>query len=112
MAKQGLPRVLIAGTEEAIALVRRLVGSEVVPVAALSVEAAVQRLDAGIDLIVCNVRFDDSRMFDFLGALQEGAYRHVPVVCFRNEPGSLQPAMEKSLEMALAELEVAAFVDL
>src|SRR4051812_40822603 len=112
MAKDGRPRVLMAGTEEAIALARVVLASEVAVVAALSIEAAVQRLDASIDLILCNVRFDDSRMFDFLAALQEGAYREVPVVCFRNAPGSLQPAMDKSLEMALAELGVAAFVDL
>jgi hypothetical protein len=51
-------------------------------------------------------------MFDFLAALQEGAYRRVPVVCFRSEQSSLQPAMDKSLAMALAELGIAAFVDL
>jgi hypothetical protein len=112
MAQQALPRVLVAGTHEAIELVRLVLAGEVTLVPALSVEAAVQRLDATTQLILCNVRFDDSRMFDFLGALQEGAYRRVPVVCFRSEHSSLQPAMEKSLALALAELGIAAFVDL
>ena len=86
------PRVLLAGTAEAIDKFQALLGAEVEIIPARSVREALARADGDIDLILCNVRFDDSRMFDFLGALQEGAYRHVPVVCFRNEPGSLQPA--------------------
>src|SRR3954468_7108169 len=104
MAQAGLPRVLVAGTEEAIELVRRVAGGEIAVIPARSVEAAVQRLDSSIALIVANIGFDDSRIFDFLGALQEGAYRNVPVVGFRMQHGSLPPAMEKSGGLALAAL--------
>ncbi len=106
------PRVLVAGTEVAIDLVGRALGGEATIVPARSVEAAVQRLDARIALILANVGFDDSRIFDFLGALHEGEYRNVPVLCFRIEAGGLPPAMEKSVELALAELGIAAPVDL
>src|SRR3954468_19317891 len=102
MKQSALPRVLAAGTQDAIDLVRRLLDGDAIVVPALSVEAAVQRLDTGIALILANIGFDDSRIFDFLGALQEGAYREVPVVCFRMRGASLPPAMEKSVEMALA----------
>ena len=112
MKQSALPRVLAAGTQDAIDLVRRLLDGDAAVVPALSVEAAVQRLDAGIALILANVGFDDSRIFDFLGALQEGAFRSVPVVCFRMRSAGLPPAMEKSVEMALAEIGIAAFVDL
>jgi hypothetical protein len=112
MKQSALPRVLAAGTHDAIDLVRRLLDGDAIVVPALSVEAAVQRLDTGIALILANIGFDDSRIFDFLGALQEGAYRGVPVVCFRMRGASLPPAMEKSVEMALAEIGIAAYVDL
>jgi hypothetical protein len=112
MAQPALPRVLVAGTQEAIDFVQAAAGAEVSVVPAQSVEAAVQRLDASIALIVANIRFDDSRIFDFLAALHEGAYRSVPVVCFRMQHGSLPPAMEKAVELALAELGIAALVDL
>src|SRR5947208_618735 len=98
------PRVLAAGTQDAIDLVRRLLEGDASIVPALSVEAAVQRLDSGIRLIPANLGFDHSRIFDFLGPLQGGAYRHVPVVCFRMRGASLPPAMNKSVEMALGEI--------
>jgi len=69
MAQQGLPRMLIAGTQDAIDLVRAVLEKDVQLVPALSVEAAVRGLGPNIHLILCNVRFDDSRMFDFLDAL-------------------------------------------
>jgi hypothetical protein len=112
MAQPALPRVLVAGTQEAIDFVQAAAGGEIRVVPAQSVEAAVQRLDASIALILANIGFDDSRIFDFLAALHEGAYRNVPVVCFRMQHGSLPPAMEKAVELALAELGIAALVDL
>jgi len=112
MAQTGLPRVLAAGARDAIELVQRLLETEARVVPAHSVEAAVQRLDEGIALIVASVGLDDSRIFDFLGALQEGAYRRVPVICFRMASAGLPPAMEKSVELALREIGIAAFVDL
>ena len=112
MAHSGLPRVLAAGTQDAIDLLRRLLDGDAEVVAALSVEAAVQRLDPDISLILANIGFDDSRIFDFLAALDDGAYRDVPVVCFRMRSSSLPPAMEKSVELALAEIGIAAYVDL
>lgn len=112
MAQPALPRVLVAGTQEAIDFVQVAAGGEISIVPALSVEAAVQRLDGRIALILANIRFDDSRIFDFLAALHEGAYRSVPVVCFRMDHGSLPPAMEKAVQLALAELGIAVLVDL
>ena len=112
MPQSGLPKVLAAGTQDAIDLVRRALAGEATIVPALSVEAAVQRLDPDIALILANVGFDDSRIFDFLAALQEGPYRRVPVVCFRMRSTTLPPAMEKSVELALEEAGLADFVDL
>ena len=112
MPQSGPPRVLAAGTQDAIDLVRRMLEGDAVVVPALSVEAAVQRLDPDISLILANIGFDDSRIFDFLAALQDGPYSRVPVVCFRMRGTHLPPAMEKSVELALGEAGLAAFVDL
>jgi len=105
-------RVLVAGTQDAVDTARAVLGGEFELAAAYSVAEALKEVEGGVELVLCNVRFDDSRMFDFLGALDEGEFRRVPVVCFRMEGGSLPPAMERSVELALRELGIAAFVDL
>lgn len=106
------PRVLVAGTREAIELLALAVERDAELVHALSVEEALQRLDPAIELVVCDVRFDSSRMFDFLGALKNGDYRDLPVVCFRAGRSVHPDSTQRAIELALGALGVNAFVDL
>jgi CheY-like chemotaxis protein len=110
MARQRLPRVLMAGTRDASEVVRLALGGEVEFVQAFSVEEALVQSASGIDLVVCNLRFDNSRMFDFLGALRQGEQRHLPVVCLRSYQALLSPS--KVIEMALGALGVKTYLDL
>lgn len=112
MARQRLPRVLMAGTRDASEVVRLALGGEVEFVQAFSVEEALNQATSGIDLVVCNLRFDNSRMFDFLGALRQGEQRHLPVVCLRSYQALLPPSTQKVIEMALGALGVNAYLDL
>jgi hypothetical protein len=106
------PRVLLAGTAEAIEKFQALLGAEVEIIPARSVREALACADGDIDLILCNVRFDDSRMFDFLQALNKRpAARRAPVICCRVLLHTL-PGVHHAVEMALEALGVAAFVDL
>jgi hypothetical protein len=59
-----------------------------------------------------NVRFDESRMFEFLHAL-EGipAARGVPIACCRLGPRPLAPRTRAAAELALQALGVDSFVD-
>ena len=109
----GKPRVLVAGTELAIETCRRLLGESVELIAARSVEEALERLDSALDLIISSVRFDDSRMFDFLGALNAmPPSRRVPVICCRVARAPLSGGSRRGIELALEALGVAAFLDM
>jgi len=105
------PRVLIAGTDPAVETVQHLLGAEVDYVTANSLDEALRRLDAHPDLILCNVRFDESRMLELLQAVKaEPATRETPFICFRLAP--LTAALRKSIEVAVLALGALAFVDL
>ena len=100
----------MAGTREAVRAIQRIVGSDAEIVAASSTDAALKRLDARVDLIVCNVRFDESRMFDFLQAVKSRAPA-IPIVCCRVSTVELSESARHAIEMALETLGIRSFVD-
>jgi hypothetical protein len=105
--------VLVAGTQEVIAATQALLGSELELVPARSVAEALQEIRTGIDLVLCNVRFDDSRMFDFLGALNVmPEAERMPVICCRMLRTPMSAGSRRGIELALEALGVVAFVDL
>ena len=104
------PRVLVAGTELAIATCQRILRGEAQVVAARSVAQALERLEPAPDLIISSVRFDESRMFDFLQALRNRCA--APVLCCRIVEKPLSPAIYQSIETAAQALGVKAFFDM
>lgn len=107
------PRVLVAGTRQWIASVRDVLGEHADLAGALSVAEALAEVERGVELIICNVRFDDSRMFDFLGALSaRPAARGVPVICCRVLHRPLSVGARRAIALALEALGVAEFVDM
>lgn len=107
-----MPRILAAGTTDAIEALTQLLHAEAELVPAYSVRDALDRFDERIDLVVCNVRFDESRMFDFLLALrQKRGGTGVCVVSFRIAGAELSPRMRSSIRGALEALGVDTFVD-
>jgi hypothetical protein len=107
-----MPRILIAGTSDAIDALSGVLQNDAELVAAHSVRDALDLFDPTIDVVVCNVRFDESRMFDFLLALrQKPGGEKVRVVSFRIEGTELSPRMRSSIRSALEALGVDTFVD-
>lgn len=110
-------RVLVAGTQDVIDAARAALGDELGSglelAAAYSVTEALSQVQGGVDLVLCNVRFDDSRMFDFLGALNAmpGAGR-LPVVCCRVAHSPISAGARRGIELALEALGVVAFLDM
>jgi hypothetical protein len=106
------PCVLIAGTQQAIDVLQAVLGRDFALLSATSIHEALYLLDPHVELILCNVRFDDSRMFEFLHALQSTpAGRGVPVICCRIQPDPLSPKVRRAIEYALEALGIAIFVD-
>jgi CheY-like chemotaxis protein len=105
------PTVLVAGTAPAIQKVRALLGAEVDTIPAHSLNEALDQLETHPDVILCNVRFDESRMLDFLQAAKaQPETRETPFVCFRMTPMSV--ALRHSIEVAVLAIGATAFVDL
>jgi hypothetical protein len=106
-------RVLVAGTREVVEAARAALGDEFELAAAYSVAEALKAVEGGVELVLCNVRFDDSRMFDFLGALNATqSARRVPVVCCRVERRPMSGGARRGIELALEALGVVAFLDM
>jgi hypothetical protein len=80
-------RILIASQPEAWAVVKRMLGEVVdaVPVHTLvNAFQVLEREAAGIDLIVCTIAFDESRMIEFLQAVKrKPTMSNVPFLCAR-----------------------------
>jgi CheY-like chemotaxis protein len=106
------PRVLIAGTQQAIDILQEVLGGDFELLSATSINEALYLLEPQVDLVLCNVRFDDSRMFEFLHALQTApAGRGLPVICCRVENDPLTPRVRRAIEHALEALGISIFVD-
>ena len=106
-------RVLVAGTQEVFDTAQAVFGAELELLSARSVAEALKQAEAGVDLVLCNVRFDDSRMFDFLGALNAmPPARQLPVICCRVQRTPLSGGARRGIELALEALGVVAFVDM
>jgi len=106
-------RVLVAGTQDVIDTARAVLGPEVELATAYSVGEALTRVQAGVGLVLCSVRFDDSRMFDFLGALNVmPVAKGLPVVCCRVARAPMSAGARRGIELALEALGVLAFLDM
>lgn len=105
-------RVLAACTPGALREVRTALGDAALVTAAFTLEDALRRLGSDTDVLACNVRFDQSRMFDLLHSLDEFAFRP-PVICFR---AAARPPLSAALRRAIGEAACAlgahAFIDL
>ena len=106
-------RVLVAGTQDAVDTARAALGGELELAAAYSVAEALKEVEGGVELVLCNVRFDDSRMFDFLGALNAmPRAKRLPVVCCRVARSPVSAGARRGIELALEALGVLAFLDM
>jgi hypothetical protein len=107
-------RVLVAGTQDVIDAVRAALAAErnLELATAYSVAEALKEVQRGAELVVCNVRFDDSRMFDFLGALNATPEKRVPVVCCRVAKSPISAGARRGIELALEALGVLVFLDM
>ena len=105
-------RVLVAGTQEVIDAARAALGAELELATAYSVSEALRQVEGGVELVLCNVRFDDSRMFDFLGALNAMPRAGPPVICCRVARGPMSAGARRGIELALEALGVVAFLDM
>ena len=105
------PRVLVAGTADAVEAVMAAVRDAADIVPAYSVKEALAELErASFDTIACNMRFDESRMFEFLQAVMERDLA-VRIVAFRIGRTLMSRSSRNAIRNALEALGVERFVD-
>jgi hypothetical protein len=106
-------RILVAGTPDGVSLVAGILGEELELLAAHSVDEALRQLKQAEPLhaVVCNLRFDDSRMFDFLDACAGALSPPPPIVYLHASPPPLSAPARRAMEAALTALGVQAMLD-
>lgn len=105
------PRILAAGTPPAFAMLRQALGGSAELITAETLSRAAWLLAAEVDLVVCTLRFDESRMFDFL-RLAKAAAPEVPFVCCRVVDGPIASLAMEAVALAARSAGASAYVDL
>jgi response regulator RpfG family c-di-GMP phosphodiesterase len=106
------PRIVIAGTPTAIGNFSRALGDAAELLTGRTVEEALRLCEEPVDLVLCNVRFDESRVFELLEALHaRPPERRLPVVCVRLFR-AMSPSLLAATREALTVVGVTRFVDL
>ncbi|MFN3651295.1 MAG: hypothetical protein ACK47B_17105 [Armatimonadota bacterium] len=108
------PLVLVADVDEGFRTLENVFGetAELITVSTVS-DALESLLGHQVDLVVCGIHFDDSRMFDLLRTIQaDQRLRGTPCLCFRDLNSQLAAALLESLEISCRALGAEGFVDL
>lgn len=108
-----IPRVLVADLRSGVKTIRAVLGDSAKVSSAQRMDQAIAALEEGVELIVCGIHFDDSRMFDFLRIVKaDPRDRSIPFVCFRDLESDLAPALLESLDISSRALGAECFLDL
>jgi hypothetical protein len=104
-------RILIASTPPGESILRRILeplGAQTL--SAVTHEEALDRIRKGVDLVVCSLRFDESRMLDLVAAT--AALRpHLPFVCCRVIDSDLPHSWLRAAFAAAGHLGAVAVID-
>lgn len=107
------PTILVADVPEGRETIKNIVGDRATLVPVTRMDEFLRQVTGDLDLIICGIHFDESRMFDLLRlALASRPGRACPVLCFRDLESELQPTLLESLDISCRALGALAFVDL
>jgi CheY-like chemotaxis protein len=106
-------KMLAAIPSDGTEVLRRAMGSAVDLLPAVTMQEALAVARQGVDVIVCGIHFDDSRMFELLRTIKaDSDLRRVPFICVRLVGSNLAPTLVQSLEISCELLGAADFIDL
>jgi len=104
------PRVLLAATQESAPALRRALRGIANPIVAYSQDEAMRLMSPDVHFVVCTIRFDDSRMLQFLShAVRE--FPDVRFICCRGTEGPLPESTLRAVGIAAENLGAVAFID-
>jgi hypothetical protein len=105
---------LAADKPQGIQTLRNIFGDDVELIEATTLKVAEEcLLHRHVDMVICGLHFDDSRMFDLLGfATHNTITPRIPFLIFRDIENQLDRTFYQSVEIATKFLGAAGFVDL
>jgi CheY-like chemotaxis protein len=108
-----ISRALIAAQPAALKRLKPMLESFVDTVAVHTPKEAFRALERnGIDLIICTIAFDDSRMIEFLQAVKQVPGGRIPFVCCRALLGVLSDHLVESTRTVAVQCGAIALVDI
>ena len=88
-------------------------GIEMLLVPCVTLDMAKEVVRDNIDVILCGLHFDDSRMFDLLRFVKaDPALRTIPFLCIKTLEGDVEPTFNESIRIATKALGAVGFYDL
>jgi hypothetical protein len=88
-------------------------GMAMLLVPCVTLEMAKEVARDNIDVILCGLHFDDSRMFDLLRFVKaDPALRAIPFLCIKTLKGKVEPTFDESIRIATKALGAVGFFDL
>jgi len=105
------PRLLLASTPSADPILRHILAPLGEVVSAYTHEEAIGHIEAGVDAVICSLRFDESRMLDLIAEVASRK-AHLPFICCRVLESDLPEASLRAAFTAAGHLGAVAVVDL
>jgi CheY-like chemotaxis protein len=107
------PKVLAALRPQGVVAVQRAVGQYVDPIGVYTYDDAIAALRSrqDIDLVICGVFFDETRMFDLLRTVRQ-EFPDIPFVCCRVGERELQPVSLEAVGIAAKSMGAADIISL
>jgi hypothetical protein len=109
-----MAKILVAASQEPQAICNRMLNKHELFFAETVSQAHRFLEDERLDLIICTVVFDESRMFDLLRlAKANGEWKRIPFLCCKVRPKLLDyPLALEGVQIACRTLGAAAFLDI
>jgi hypothetical protein len=104
--------ILVADVPAGVRTVENVIGTSATVIGTNTLDEAVSLLRKGVDLLVCGIHFDDSRMFDLLRlAKADPSIRAIPFLCFWDMDSELTLPIFESLQIACQTLGAVELID-
>jgi hypothetical protein len=101
-------KLLVADAPEAIPLYHRILAPHYEVRTVIDFTAACTHVTGDVELVVCGVHFDESRMFEFFSTVRRNSK---PFVCFRGLATPILPGALHVIKLAGEVLGAAGFID-
>lgn len=88
-------------------------GSKMRLVPCVTLDMAKEAVRDDIDVILCGLHFDESRMFELLRYVKaDPSLREIPFLCIKTLAGKVEPTFDESIRIATKALGAVGFFDL